>query len=53
MIFTRDKEKKITRIKFWKLDLTYSEQEKVYMGNWKWGNGERLVGSFLLVKKKK
>lgn len=39
-------------IKIWKLELRYSEDEHCYMGTWKWGNGDKLVGSITYIKKK-
>jgi len=50
MIIVRDNlNGKRTKIRFWKFELLYEESEKVYIGNWKFGN--RIVGSFTIIKK--
>ncbi len=40
-------------IRIWKLEIRYSQDENLYIGTWKWDKGDRLVGSFYFMKKKK
>jgi hypothetical protein len=47
-MIARDKERKILKIRFWKFEITIQEQEKCYLGNWKFGG--KLVGSFTKIK---
>jgi hypothetical protein len=47
----KDKQRGITRIRLWKLEIQYQEDSKSYYGNWKIGTGDRIVGSFTIIKK--
>jgi len=50
MIYS-DKKTSTTVIDLWKLKIKIQENKKSYLGNWSFGDGTKLVGSFTLIKK--